>query len=146
MRNNRFQTFAGVKFTGWEMGVAIEAISLDSAYHLSRGKHPGVDFRFVPSLEEIKTLLSSGRKILGNNLTIVDEVQHQLRKQPNSKRFTLLDYQKDCYFRGVPIYLVQLSEPLSFCGRRSILKIPAGAFLHVDSEFDIKMVGYLATR
>ena len=93
-----------------QVGVAIEAIGLDSAYKLWRGKHPGTDFRFVPSLEEIKVLLSPSRKILGNNITIVDEVQQQLCKNYNPGHFALSNYQKNSYFKGVPIYLVQLNK------------------------------------
>ena len=107
-----------------QIGVAIEAISLDSAYQLWRGKHPGVDFRFVPSLEEITVLLSPGRKILGNNLTIVDEVQQQLTKKAEPKRFSLSNYQKDSYFKGVPIYVVQLSAAPRSVIRETLMSPP----------------------
>ena len=41
------------------VGLSIHCISLDSAYKITREYHPGIDFRFVPDLREVKGLLNN---------------------------------------------------------------------------------------
>ena len=75
------------------LGLCVNCIGLDSAYKITREHHPEIDFRFVPNFNEVK-------KLLGNNIDksniIFEDKQQQLKK-------------KD-YFKGVPIYVVQLNE------------------------------------
>lgn len=102
------------------VGLAINCISLDSAYKVTREHHPGVDFRFVPDLTELQTLLS---KQISKADVILDDGQQQLRFRP--RQFNLFPYlgklgfffsptssflQRNEYFKGVPIYIVQVSS------------------------------------
>ena len=102
------------------LGLSIHCISLDSAYKVTREHHPGIDFRFVPNFDEVKDLLT---KNLGKSDLIVEEGQQQLRLRgrnvnifPSLKK--LGDFvspnssflQRNEYFKGVPIYIVQLTE------------------------------------
>ena len=101
-------------------GLAIHCIGLHSAYRITREHHPGIDFRFVPNHQEIKSLLKS--KISKANL-IVDDEQQQLRFRPRSANLlpflgkvgnfvlpTRSFLQKNEYFKGIPIYIVQLKN------------------------------------
>ena len=40
------------------VGLSINCIGLDAAYRITREYHPGIDFRFVPDLNEVQNLLS----------------------------------------------------------------------------------------
>jgi hypothetical protein len=104
------------------VGLSLHCTSLTSAYNIIREHHPGIDFRIVPDLNEVKDLLT-------NNLTkssiIVENKQQQLRARRRSVnifplfgglgRFlspSLSFLQRDEYFKGVPIYIVQtLAQP-----------------------------------
>jgi len=102
------------------VGLSIHCISLDSAYNVTREHHPGIDFRIIPDLEEVKDLIT-------NNLTkssiIVENEQQQLRvRKRNVNVFPILGglgrflspsssfLQRNEYFKGVPIYIVQTSD------------------------------------
>ena len=102
------------------MGLSVNCIGLNSAYRITREHHPGVDFRFVPDYQEVKTLL---KVKLSKSSLIVDDEQQQLRFRPRSAN--LLPYfgkignllvptrsflQKNEYFKGVPIYIVQVRK------------------------------------
>lgn len=102
------------------VGLSIHCISLDSAYKVTREHHPGIDFRFVPDLTELQTLLSTH---ISKADVIVDDGQQQLRFRPRA--LNLFPYlgklgfffsptssflQRNEYFKGVPIYLVQVSN------------------------------------
>lgn len=102
------------------VGLSIHCIGLNSAYRITREHHPGVDFRFVPDYQEVKNLLKNK---LSKSRTIVDDEQQQLRFRPRSAN--LLPYfgkighwllptrsflQKNEYFKGVPIYIVQIRK------------------------------------
>ena len=70
------------------VGLSIHCISLDSAYNVTREHHPGIDFRIIPDLEEVKDLIT-------NNLTkssiIVENEQQQLRvRKRNVNVFPIL--------------------------------------------------------
>ena len=100
------------------IGVNIHCISLDSAYKVTREHHPGTDFRFVPDYTEVKELLNNVER---SDLIIEDE-QQQLRFRNRTATispflskigypFSGLSFlQNNEYFKGVPIYIVQLTE------------------------------------
>jgi hypothetical protein len=102
------------------LGLVIHCIGLNSAYGITREHHPDVDFRFVPDYEEVQTLLTSK---LNNSQLVVEDGQQQLRFRPRSANF--LPYlgklgrwllpgrsflQKNEYFKGVPIFIVQTTK------------------------------------
>ena len=105
------------------LGLSINCISLDSAYRVTREYHPGIDFRFVPNLNEIQTFLNTKR---ANSNLIVENEQQQLRFRPRVVNlFPILEkigfqvsqsigarsfIQTNEYFKGVPIYIVQTTE------------------------------------
>jgi len=107
------------------VGLSINCISLDSAYKITREYHPGIDFRFIPNFNEVKNLLTKG---IGKTNFMVDFEQGQLQFRPRhvnmfpylnqlgryfSPSFSFL--QRNDYFKGVPIYIVQLtSTPRNF--------------------------------
>ena len=102
------------------LGLSIHSIGLDSAYRITREHHPGIDFRFIPNFSEVKTLLEDKST---NSKIVVEKNQQQLRYR--RRRVNLFPYfeklgsilsptvsflQKDEYFKGVPIYVVQFSD------------------------------------
>ena len=102
-----------------KVGLSIHCIGMDSAYRITREHHPRVDFRFVPNLKEVQTLLTQ----LGEDDYLVDDNQHQLRFRRRSVNlFPNLGYlglrlspansflQRNEYFKGVPVYIVQTSQ------------------------------------
>lgn len=102
------------------VGLSIHSISLGSAYKITREHHPGVDFRFVPNFNEVKELLT---KNIGKSDMIVEDEQQQLRFRRRTKNlFPFLNklgkyvsptssfLQRNEYFKGVPIYVIQLNE------------------------------------
>jgi len=114
------QEIAKTDMNGTEtVGLAIHCISLDSAYNVTREHHPGVDFRIIPDLQEVKDLLTNH---LTNSSIIVENDQQQLRFRKRSVNlFPVLGelgrlispsssfLQRNEYFKGVPIYIVQTS-------------------------------------
>ena len=99
------------------VGLSINCIGLQSAYQITREQHPGIDFRFVPDYREIQSLLKV--KLNKANL-IFDDEQQQLRFRPRSANLlpflgtlgrwvlpTRSFLQKNEYFKGIPIYIVQ---------------------------------------
>jgi hypothetical protein len=102
------------------LGLSIHCVGLDSAYKITREHHPGIDFRFIPNFTEVKELLT--KNIAGPD-TIVENGQQQLRFRRRtvnlfpylgkvgsllSPSFSLLH--GNDYFKGVPIYIVQVAE------------------------------------
>jgi len=59
-----------------QLGLSVHCVSLESAYSVMREYHPGVDFRFVPNMNELKTLLT---KYVSQPDVIVEDEQQQLR-------------------------------------------------------------------
>lgn len=79
--DNYLQEIARLDAEGTQtVGLSIHCTNLKSAYRVTREYHPGIDFRFVPKLEEIKNLLESKT------------------------------FQNNEYFKGVPIYIVKLAD------------------------------------
>ena len=102
------------------MGLSIHCLGLDYAYQLTHQYPAKVDFRFVPNLNEVKILLN---KYIGKSDMIVENDQQQLRFRRRtvdilpffggigkqfSPFFSFLS--KNEYFKGVPIYVVQISD------------------------------------
>jgi len=107
------------------VGLAVHCIGLDAAYRVTREYHPGIDFRFVPNYDEIKGLLQ--KDIFKKNF-IVEDSQYQMRFRPRNQNLlpslgklgrlfspSVSFLQRNEYFKGVPIYIVQISnEPKSY--------------------------------
>lgn len=102
------------------VGLSIHCVGLDAAYRVVREHHPGIDFRFIPNFKEIKGLLQ--KDIFKKNF-IVEDTQHQLRFRPRSQNIfpafgklgqkispNVSFLQRNEYFKGVPIYIVQLNK------------------------------------
>lgn len=117
------------------VGLSVHCIGLDSAYNITREHHPGIDFRIIPDLQEVKDLLT---KKISKSSFIVEDEQQQLRfRRRNVNIFPVLGrlgqflsptssfLQRNEYFKGVPIYIVQtfkqsskfpVSQLLNFTG------------------------------
>lgn len=119
-------------------GLSIHCIGLHSAYRITREHHPGIDFRFVPNYNELKTLL---QKKISNAKIIVDDEQQQLRFRPrttNPLPFlgklgrwivpTRSFLQRNEYFKGTPLYIVQI--------RKDNRNIIAEQYFNCMSQFD----------
>jgi len=102
------------------VGLSIHYVGLDAAYRITREHHPGIDFRFIPDLNAVKNLLVQD---IGKADSIVADEQQQLRVSPRGiNLFPFLGkygrsisvgtsfVQKNEYFKGVPVYIVQISE------------------------------------
>ena len=86
-----------------KVGVSICKVGLDLAYELMREHHPGFDFRFVADFNEVVSLLETN---FTNSNLIFEELQMQIRDRG---RTLFQDKVKNNeYFKGVPIYFVQL--------------------------------------
>jgi hypothetical protein len=102
------------------LGLSLHCISLDSAYRVTRESHPNIDFRFVPKFNELSTLFEGS---VTNDKLIFDEDQQQLRfrRRPlklMSSTGNLGNWatpfnsflQHSEYYKGVPVYIVQLKD------------------------------------
>jgi hypothetical protein len=102
------------------VGLSLHCISLDYAYQLAHKFNADIDYRFIPNLEEIKILLT---KHIGKSNMIVEKDQQQLRfrRRPVNilpiggkfgKQISPFSsfLSKTEYFKGVPIYIVQLTN------------------------------------
>lgn len=113
------------------VGLSIHCISLDSAYRITREHHPGIDFRFVPNFNEVKNLLL--KDVGSADDMAIESSQQQIRFTPRFvNMFSILNglgkrvsnsfipiyssfLQRNEYFKGVPIYMVQISnKPRNF--------------------------------
>ena len=101
------------------VGLSVHCIGLDAAYRVTREHHPGIDFRFVPNFSEIKGLV---QKDIFTKKFIVEDSQYQMRFRPRSQNLfpalgklghffspSISFLQRNEYFKGVPIYIVQIS-------------------------------------
>jgi|TARA_B110000046_G_scaffold43124_1_gene47996 hypothetical protein len=118
---NYLQEIARADVNGTEtVGLSIHCVGLDSAYNITREHHPGIDFRIIPDLQEVKELLT---KNISKSSIIVEDEQQQLRFRrrsvnvisPLGELGRLLSpsssfLQRDEYFKGVPIYIVQTTN------------------------------------
>lgn len=104
------------------VGASVHCVSLSSVYKLMRENSFGLDFRIVPNMKELKLLLN---KYAGKSNIVFDNAQHQVRLRtrplsftPRLKNFYLGDkatpfykfLSNNEYFKGVPIYIVQVSN------------------------------------
>ena len=142
---NYLKEVARSDFEGTQtVGLSIHCIGLDSAYKITREHHPGIDFRFVPDFKEVKNLLKND---IGKSDMIIEDEQQQLRFR--TRTANLFPYlkklgsylspsssflQRNEYFKGVPIYIVQLTEnPRSFWTERYFNV--AGVLDNIHSRF-----------
>jgi len=103
-------------------GLSIQCVGLDFAYRVTREYHPGIDFRFIPNLTEVRTLLNKKLGSSNSNLTFEDSQQQlRFRRRPVkiipasgllSNWLTPFSsfLSNNEYFKGVPIYIVQVNE------------------------------------
>lgn len=118
---NYLQEIARADVNGTEtVGLSIHCIGLDSAYNITREHHPGIDFRIIPDLQEVKDLLTNN---ISKSSLIIEDEQQQLRFRRRSVNLltplgelgrllspTSSFLQRDEYFKGVPIYIVQTTD------------------------------------
>jgi hypothetical protein len=117
-------------------GLSIECVSLDFAYRVTREYHPGIDFRFIPNLEEVKNLLNEDVKSENANILFEDEEYQLLTRKPFfsvlinwTKPFSAFLANNKC-FKGVPVYIVQIHEnPIILLETTNILDTIYGKIL-----------------
>ena len=105
------------------VGLSINCIGLDSAYKITREYHPGIDFRFVPDLEEVQNFLTnyikkgditvendqqqiSFQRRTANLLPFLDKIGFRVSQSVGASSFA----QRNEFFKGVPIYIVQVQQ------------------------------------
>tara|TARA_B100000780_G_scaffold70157_1_gene46753 strand:- start:196 stop:1647 length:1452 start_codon:yes stop_codon:yes gene_type:complete len=90
-----------------KVGLSIHCIGMDTAHSLlSRASN--VDFRFVPSLTEVKALLKFGSQ--GDISNELSANEQQLEQTLSQKVLSTLGDQGDPSFKGVPIYVVPVKD------------------------------------
>ena len=90
-----------------KVGLSIHCIGMDTAHSLLT-RASNVDFRFVPSLIEVKALLKFGCQENTNNQLFSNE--QQLEQTLSRKALSTLRDQDDSSFKGVPIYIVPVKD------------------------------------
>lgn len=102
-------------------GLSIHCFGLDFAYRVLREYHPNIDFRFIPNLEEVQSLLQP-KNLENQNLLFEDSQQQSRLRKWNFNPLKLLRnlnpwhspwpsiLEKTEYFKGVPIFIVQVRE------------------------------------
>ena len=83
------------------LGLSVNCIGLDSAYRITREHHPGIDFRFVPKLSELKKVALTG-------LNIEKEQMQDYALGNSVSPFINLQYSE--YYKGVPVYIAQFKD------------------------------------
>jgi hypothetical protein len=83
------------------LGLSVNCIGLDSAYRITREHHPGIDFRFVPKLSELKKLSLTG-------LNVEKEQMQGYALGNFVSPFINLPYSE--YYKGVPVYIAQFKD------------------------------------
>ena len=91
-----------------KVGLSIHCIGLDTAYSLLARSSSNVDFRFVPSLTELKALLEHSSQGDTNGELGVNE--RQLEQTLSGKALSIISAQYNSTFKGVPIYIVALKD------------------------------------
>ena len=102
-------------------GLSIHCFGLDFAYRVTREHHPNIDFRFIPDLEELQSVMTA--RTTGNSSLVFEDGQQQLRfRRRTLNVLPLLGnitkwaspfssfLEKSEYFKGVPIYIVNVNE------------------------------------
>lgn len=86
-----------------KVGLSIHCIGLDTAYSLLSRSSSNVDFRFVPSLPEVKAVLEHSSQGDTNN-------ERQLEQTLSRKALSIISDQYNSAFKGVPIYIVVVKD------------------------------------
>ena len=86
-----------------KVGLSIHCIGLDTAYSLLSRSSSNVDFRFVPSLPEVKAVLEHSSQGDTNN-------ERQLEQTLSGKALSIISDQYNSAFKGVPIYIVVVKD------------------------------------
>ena len=123
-RNDAEQYLAEILKTDPEdselLGLSVHCIGLNSAYKIIREAPTDVDFRYVPDFNEVKTLL---KEKVNSGRLVFEKGQQQLRvRSRRVNRLPILSklgywlfpqysfIQNNEYFKGTPIYIVQIKE------------------------------------
>ena len=140
-----------------EVGLSVHCIGLNSAYALSREYHSDIDFRFVPNFTEINNVIELGRN--DDSRFVFDINQQQLRFRNRTLKFpinvipgfrTVENYVSPFktfitgseYFKGVPIYLVQVQNTSRNFAISSILN--SFSFVESTYEFTTRWIDMLS--
>ena len=91
-----------------KVGLSIHCIGLDTAYSLLSRSSSNVDFRFVPSLPEVKAVLEHSSQGDTNSELAVNE--RQLEQTLSRKALSIISDQYNSAFKGVPIYIVVVKD------------------------------------
>ena len=91
-----------------KVGLSIHCIGLDTAYSLLSRSSSNVDFRFVPSLPEVKAVLEHSSQGDTNSELAVNE--GQLEQTLSRKALSIISDQYNSAFKGVPIYIVVVKD------------------------------------
>ena len=91
-----------------KVGLSIHCIGLDTAYSLLSRSSSNVDFRFVPSLPEVKAVLEHSSQGDTNSELAVNE--RQLEQTLSRKALSIISDQYNSPFKGVPIYIVVVKD------------------------------------
>lgn len=92
------------------LGLSIHCLGLDFAYRVVHEYHPTIDFRFVPDLVEVQQLMEA-RAISNSNLVFEDEQQQRRLRGLKPWFSSFLKVAQDTeYFKGVPLYIVNVDE------------------------------------
>ena len=91
-----------------KVGLSIHCIGLDTAYSLLSRSSSNVDFRFVPSLTEVKAVLEHSSQGDTNSELAVNE--RQLEQTLSRKALSIISDQYNSAFKGVPIYIVVVKD------------------------------------
>ena len=91
-----------------KVGLSIHCIGLDTAYSLLSRSSSNVDFRFVPSLPEVKAVLEHSSQGDINSELAINE--RQLEQTLSRKALSIISDQYNSAFKGVPIYIVAVKD------------------------------------
>ena len=91
-----------------KVGLSIHCIGLDTAYSLLSRPSSNVDFRFVPSLTEVKALLEHSSQ--GDTNSEFGANERQLEQTLSRKALSIISDQYNSAFKGVPIYIVVVKD------------------------------------
>ena len=91
-----------------KVGLSIHCIGLDTAYSLLSRSSSNVDFRFVPSLPEVKAVLEHSSQGDTNSELVINE--RQLEQTLSRKALSIISDQYNSAFKGVPIYIVVVKD------------------------------------
>ena len=91
-----------------KVGLSIHCIGLDTAYSLLSRPSSNVDFRFVPSLTEVKALLEHSSQ--GDTNSEFGANERQLEQTLSGKALSIISDQYNSAFKGVPIYIATIKD------------------------------------